>query len=158
MRSAAMRVMKRDDEIDSGELAQAFESCGLQSKREMQQVQGACAFLVQQVMRTGVGQEQLEQRLLPFGFTDELVQAVSETCKWLRSAKDAQLKRTGSRTFAQAANVDPTVQTAYTVSLSIKLDGPAPFLKRSQSLLLRLHLLTESPTRSQRLQRMIKNV
>ena len=127
MRSAAMRVMKRDDEIDSGELAQAFESCGLQSKREMQQVQGACAFLVQQVMRTGVGQEQLEQRLLPFGFTGELVQAVSETCKWLRSAKDAQLKRTGSRTFAQAANVDPTVQTAYTVSLSIKLDGPAPF-------------------------------
>ena len=125
MRSAAMRVMKREDEIDSGELTQALESCGVQSKREMQQVQGACAFLLQQVVRTGVGQEQLEQRLVPFGFTDELVQAVSDTCKWLRSAKDAQLKRTGSRSFAQAATVDPTAQTTYTVvSLSIKLESP----------------------------------
>jgi hypothetical protein len=128
MRAAALRVMKRDDEIDSGELAQALESCGVLNRREMQQVEGACAFLLQQVMRTGVGQEQLGQRLLPLGFSDELVHAIADTSKWLRDAKGAQLQRTGSRSFKQADTVDPAAEVsaqmkaAALASVKVELD------------------------------------
>ena len=84
LRAAALRLNKRDDEIDADGVMKAFADAGVDGG--VKKILSACGYLLKQAGKGG-GQspEKLSSSLGPLGFEERHLRALNETISWVKA-------------------------------------------------------------------------
>ena len=101
LRAAALRLNKRDDEIDADGVMKAFADAGVDGG--VKKILSACGYLLKQAGKGG-GQspEKLSSSLGPLGFEERHLRALNETISWVKAGAAPPATATASPAQAPA--------------------------------------------------------